>query len=641
MDPLRTILSLQPGDVLVGRYKLIARLGRGAMGEVWKAEDHETGKVYALKMLPAEFIGSDAADKRMKAEAAIGEGLSHDSIVRLFGYERDPARANISFLRMEFVEGRTLADILDTDGPQPLDRVLRWARDLAEGIDYAHGKKVLHRDIKPGNVMIETATGKARLLDFGIGREIRNTMSVVSQKSDSSGTPAYMSPQQVMGDNHPSNDIYSLAATLYHALSGKPPFTDGHIQTQILHKPAPPIPGLPAHVNAALLKGLAKEIGERPATAKALAELLATAPKPLPPPVTLPNEPVVNATRADASITRRQLGSKAKWYAAVLATFGILIAFVMFVESEYRYTKAMNEAIPRMMLAYKPYETGVHDSKTFHISDGVSLTFKYVPFVAPTSIDALTRAAINLPPGSKVYSLDNLVNTARFVNTGVDPLQLNLLPIRRPTLYTDTGKKWVWKTSRSGELRDELPWQRYNRSPLGEPTSKFGSDKYGFPNNIITKYNQESLDLPFMYYDPQTDDGAFYYPWVAFRGRPTQEATEAGFWVSEAISVDDYDAIVRYANAGRTEVSKDFVSWGNTTSGDMSLLIYGLNAIGVPVRLPRVGREAVSLLKHRSFDGRWNFILVLDTSSGGVHNIKSQLDDARTALRDVRKVRSR
>jgi serine/threonine protein kinase len=284
MDYDRTILSLRPGDSLVGRYKLVARLGRGAMGEVWKATDLELGTTVAVKLLPPEFIGSAAADERMKAEAKIGRDLAHESIVRLHDYQRDPARQNLSFLVMEFVEGRTLAEILDTKGLQPLPTVIAWARSLAAGIDYAHAKKVLHRDIKPGNVMIESATGRARLLDFGIGREIRNTMSQVSQRTDSSGTPAYMSPQQVMGENHPSNDIYSLAATLYHALAGKPPFTDGHIQTQILHKPAATIPGQPSHVDTALLAGLAKQAEQRPASARCLVEAMAKPPAASPSP---------------------------------------------------------------------------------------------------------------------------------------------------------------------------------------------------------------------------------------------------------------------------------------------------------------------------------------------------------------------
>jgi len=269
----RTILSLIAGDVLVDRYKLIKFHGQGAMGDVWKAQDLELDTTVAVKLLPPEFIGSEAAEARLRAEAKIGRDLSHKTIVRLHDYQRDPMRQGISFLVMEFVEGSTLESRLKK-GSQPIELVIGWAAELAAGIDYAHTRKVLHRDIKPGNIIVESSTGRARLLDFGIGREIRNTMSTVSNRTDTSGTLAYMSPEQLNGDNYPQNDVYSFAATLYHSLAGRPPFDDGDIRTQIQHKQPTPIADQPEHVNAALLAGLAKRFEDRPATAAELVEHL-------------------------------------------------------------------------------------------------------------------------------------------------------------------------------------------------------------------------------------------------------------------------------------------------------------------------------------------------------------------------------
>lgn len=279
-DANSTILSIQAGDELQGRYRLECILGRGGMGVVWKAFDTQLDKPVAIKLLPPEVGQDGRALERLKAEARRGQSLAHPGIVSLHDFQLDPRRGNAAFLVMEFVEGRTLSELLK-DHPEGLPRkqVIAWAAQLAEAIDFAHAKKILHRDIKPGNIMIDES-GNARLIDFGIGREVRNTMTEVSQRTDSSGTPAYMSPQQLMGENHPTNYVYSLAATLYECLCGTPPFRDGHVQTQILHKPASPIPGQPDSVNAALLAGLAKTTEARPISAHALATAMARVKKP-------------------------------------------------------------------------------------------------------------------------------------------------------------------------------------------------------------------------------------------------------------------------------------------------------------------------------------------------------------------------
>jgi serine/threonine protein kinase len=230
-----TLVALEAGDVLSGRYRLVRKLGRGGMGVVWLADDMVLDEQVALKLLPTPLARDARSVARMKDEAKRNLRLTHPHIVRLMNFERDDARGGMAFLIMQYVKGQTLNDVL-AKLPEgvPLKHVRKWAVQLASALDYAHEQGVLHRDIKPSNVMIDRQ-GNASLMDFGIAREAKDTMTHVTGR-DSSGTLPYMSPQQVAGLNHPSNDIYALAATLYEALCGNPPFHTGDIVDQIKHR---------------------------------------------------------------------------------------------------------------------------------------------------------------------------------------------------------------------------------------------------------------------------------------------------------------------------------------------------------------------------------------------------------------------
>jgi len=267
-----TLLSLESGELLARRYRLIRELGRGGMGVVWLAEDAKLDDLQvAIKVLPAALTMNARAVARLKKEATTCLGLTHPHIVRLLTFEQDDSRGGLAFLVMQYIEGKTLDEML-VEFPDgiPLERVGKWAAQLAQALDFAHSKRVLHRDIKPSNVMID-GDDNAFLMDFGIAREVKETMTRVTGR-DSSGTLPYMSPQQLRGQNNEANDIYSLAALLYEAISGEPPFTTGDLQHQILRETPATIQGKPDHVNDALLGGLAKEGEARPGSAVALAE---------------------------------------------------------------------------------------------------------------------------------------------------------------------------------------------------------------------------------------------------------------------------------------------------------------------------------------------------------------------------------
>jgi len=262
----QTLLSLEQGDVLSDRYRLVRELGRGGMGVVWLAEDEQLDdRPVAIKVLPSALCRNARAVARLKKEALTNLELTHPHIVRLHTFEQDPQRSAVAYLVMQYVEGKTLDDLLaeHPDG-LPLERVQKWAEQLAQAIDHSHARQILHRDIKPSNIIID-GDDNAYLMDFGIAREAKDTMTRVTGR-DSSGTLPYMSPQQLMGKNNRSNDIYSFAATLYEALCGRPPFETGDIASQIRLAQPEAISNLPDEMNTMLLKGLAKEPEDRYAT---------------------------------------------------------------------------------------------------------------------------------------------------------------------------------------------------------------------------------------------------------------------------------------------------------------------------------------------------------------------------------------
>jgi formylglycine-generating enzyme required for sulfatase activity len=279
--------SLQPGQMLAGQFRALgeAPLGIGGMGEVWKAEDIELGTPVAMKILPPAMARDEAAVESLKREALIGRQLAHPNICRLHSFHSDGA---IRFIIMEYVEGQTLASLL---AQQP-NRTLPWAqlepitRQVADALDYAHKvaytdtrgrpvRGVLHRDIKPQNIMIGP-DGRAKLMDFGIAREIHNTVTQVTSRQTL--TPLYASPEQFRGDTMTAaSDIYSLCCVLYECLCGHT-LVSGHgdLSWQILHREFEPVGGLAEGVNQALARGLAKNPADRPALAAELLTLAAS-----------------------------------------------------------------------------------------------------------------------------------------------------------------------------------------------------------------------------------------------------------------------------------------------------------------------------------------------------------------------------
>jgi len=273
LDLGATIKGFSAGQKVFSRYSLVRMLGRGGMGVVWLAKDEELGRETALKFLPEVVVADRAAIEDMKREVRRAIDLAHPHIVKIHDFITDGRTAAVS---MEYIAGGTLSSLRIDQPGQVFDpaALTGWVGQLCEAIDYAHQvAEVVHRDLKPANLMVD-AKGRLRVLDFGIAASISESVSRVSKQAGASGTPVYMSPQQMMGEDPAvTDDLYSIGATLFELLTGKPPFHAGNIMLQVQNKVAPPVnerrklaghAPVPPEWEQAIAACLAKDPAERP-----------------------------------------------------------------------------------------------------------------------------------------------------------------------------------------------------------------------------------------------------------------------------------------------------------------------------------------------------------------------------------------
>jgi len=283
---------VQPGDLLAGKYRIVAPLGEGAMGVVWRAQQLELGRDVAVKILHANLAARSDARARFAREAKVAATLNHEHAVRVLDFGEAPAGL---FLVMELVPGRTLRMLLD-GGVPPRREALQIALAIAQVLEAAHRINLVHRDIKPENTFVDrTDDGPAvRVVDFGLAFIADATSSIgrMTEEGILGGTPAYMSPEQARGKAvGPASDIYSLGCTLYELIAGRPPFLGAVAELLTRHAYAPPITlhelELEPPIEPALDQLVGAMLGKSPplrptatATAAALTALLATGPNP-------------------------------------------------------------------------------------------------------------------------------------------------------------------------------------------------------------------------------------------------------------------------------------------------------------------------------------------------------------------------
>ena len=368
----------EPGTLLGGRYRVVGRLGRGGMGEVYRADDLKLGQPVALKFLPADVDADPARLTQLHTEVRMARLVSHPNVCRV--YDIDDVDGQ-TFLSMEYIDGEDLSSLLRRIGRFPEDRGLEIARQICAGLAAAHERGVVHRDFKPANVMLD-GSGKARITDFGLAG--------ASGEALRAGTPAYMAPEQLAGGEVTvRSDIYALGLVLYEIFTGQRAL-DGKNLAELIHKreqsrilpPSAIVKDLNPKIESAILHCLRADVPARPASALSVAAALPGG-DPLAAALAAgetPSPDMVAAAGTREAISLRTAVIGALWVSASLVALLVLYQRVMLVNRvptpkspEALFDRAQ-EALGK--LGYGP----AYDS-----ASGLSFSLDYARFINTTS----------------------------------------------------------------------------------------------------------------------------------------------------------------------------------------------------------------------------------------------------------------
>src|SRR5688572_10017913 len=272
-------MALSTGSLLADRYEITAPIATGGMGEVWKARDRVLDRIVAAKVLRSEYTGDPNFLARFRNEARHTAALTHPNIASVYDYGEtldETGHQQLAFLVMEFVEGQPLVTILHEEGQLPVDWTLHVLSQSADGLSAAHRAGVVHRDIKPGNLMVRP-DGVVKLTDFGIAQA--RDAAPLTRTGMVVGTAQYLSPEQAQGmEVTAASDVYSLGVVAFECLTGARPF-DGASQVAIalahINRPPPPLPAhVPPSVRLLVERALAKDPADRFPDGGAFAEAI-------------------------------------------------------------------------------------------------------------------------------------------------------------------------------------------------------------------------------------------------------------------------------------------------------------------------------------------------------------------------------
>jgi serine/threonine-protein kinase len=260
-----------PGAMIANRYRVVALLGRGGMGEVYRADDTKLGEAVALKFLPERLEHDESLRERLLGEARLARQVAHPNVCRVYDLGEVDGRL---FLSMEYVDGEDLATLLRRIGRLPQEKAVQLAQQMCAGLQAAHEQGIVHRDLKPANVMLD-GRGRARITDFGLAA----LASGVTGREAAAGTPAYMAPEQLLGHEVTvRSDVYALGLVLYELFTGRPAFEAHSWAEQITVKqsrtpssPSQLAPGLDPLIERVILRCLLPDPNQRPASAAAVA----------------------------------------------------------------------------------------------------------------------------------------------------------------------------------------------------------------------------------------------------------------------------------------------------------------------------------------------------------------------------------
>jgi serine/threonine-protein kinase len=258
---------MSAGRLLGERYQVGELLGYGGMAEVHRGRDLRLGRDVAIKMLRADLARDDNFQLRFRREAQNSASLNHPAIVAVYdtGEERGAGGEPLPYIVMEFVNGRTLKEVLAAEGPLMPRRALEISADICAALEFSHRHGIIHRDVKPGNVML-TQTGQVKVMDFGIARALASGATTMTQTSAVIGTAQYLSPEQARGEAVDArSDVYAAGCVVYELLTGQPPFVgDNPVSVAYQHvredprAPSTLNPEVPPQVDAVVLKALSK-----------------------------------------------------------------------------------------------------------------------------------------------------------------------------------------------------------------------------------------------------------------------------------------------------------------------------------------------------------------------------------------------
>lgn len=520
LDLGQTVRGFAAGQKILNRYTFVRILGRGGMGVVWLARDEELEREVALKFLPELVVHDRAVLEELKHETRRSLALTHHNIVRIYDFAQGDECACIS---MEYVDGATLSS-LRVDRPDKVFEVEELGplmQQVCDALHYAHGQaRIVHRDLKPSNLMMN-ARGDVKVADFGIARSLTDSVSMLTMARGTSGTLAYMSPQQLDGERVSElDDIYSLGATLYELLTGKPPFYSGQIDRLVREKAPPSIAArrtdlgvtskasIPQHWEEAIAACLEKDPAARPRSAAELKERLLSPAGPAvsPPRVARARPKAADGARAEASWIRQHR-------AIIFLAIGAIALLIGGIAGFLERTTPREEAP-----ALTPKPTPAPSITPYWPSPMSSPVTSVAPSAPATAAPSSSAAPVYVPPPptSTTTSRDEI---ERLVATHLKAVSSND-PVTAASLYGDQvdflteGIKSHETLAREiGEYFARWPVQSFRR------TSEVTIEDVGTNEKKVSF----SMDFDARNTAGKTSEGAVVVTWIVRRRGPDAE----------------------------------------------------------------------------------------------------------------------